>query len=441
MPILFRAPRSLRLPRRALSRTLFTLALACSLPLAAAPETLDRVVAVVNKSAITEQELEAKVASVTRNMRQQKINPPPAAELRRQVLDRMITDRVLFDIASETGLRIDEVQLDRAVDKIAEQNKLSQVQLRAALERDGVSMTRFREDIRKEMLVTRLREREVNNRVFITDAEVDQFQQQKGSRADQEYRLSHIVVVIPEGATPEQILARQRKMEAASRALAAGTPFAEVTARYSEGNDALNGGSLGWRAEGRLPPAFLEALTKLTPGQYTPILRSPAGFHILQLNEKRVRDNTEIIQQTFARHILVKVNELTSDNDAKNRITQIHERIQNGASFTEQAKLYSEDNSAKKGGDLDWISPGDTVPEFEQAMNALQPGQLSAPVRSPFGWHIIQVVERRTQDVTQERARARIRMELRARKADEQYEEWVRQQRDSAFVELRLEER
>ena len=232
----------------------------------------------------------------------------------------------------------------------------------------------------------------------------------------------------------------QRAAEAA-RQLAGGKPFAEVAAAFSDAGDALSGGELGWRSAGRLPPLFLEALNKLEAGGVTQVLRSPAGFHLVKLQEKRQRDGKEIIKQTHTRHILVKVNELTSDTDAKNRIQELRERIVNGAAFEEQAKLHSEDGSAQKGGDLDWISPGDTVPEFEQAMNALQPGELSQAVRSPFGWHLIQVMERRDQDVTQDKRRTRVRMELRERKSDEQYEDWARQQRDQAFVEIRLDDK
>ncbi|WP_265583909.1 peptidylprolyl isomerase [Chitinimonas koreensis] len=235
---------------------------------------------------------------------------------------------------------------------------------------------------------------------------------------------------------------KQQRAAEAARQLAAGKPFAEVAAAYSDAADALQGGDLGWRTAGRLPPMFLEALDQLGPGQTTSIMRSPAGFHIVKLAEKRQRDGKEVIRQTHARHILVKVNELTSDTDAKARIQEIRDRLINGGlKFEEQAKLHSEDGSAQKGGDLDWISPGDTVPEFEQAMNGLNPGDLSEPVRTPFGWHLIQVIERRDQDVTRERERVRVRMELRDRKADDQYEDWVRQQRDTAFVEIRLEEK
>ncbi|GAB3260718.1 peptidylprolyl isomerase family protein [Chitinimonas naiadis] len=410
---------------------------------AAEPVTLDRIVAVVNKSVVTENELNTRIQSVKANMARQKVAMPPEDVLRRQVLDRLVSERVLLDYAGDTGLRIDDRQLDQTVERIAEQNKLTVPQFKLALEREGTSYSGFRDQIRQDMLIQRLREREVDSRVFVTDAEIDQYlaANKDQDRAEKEYRLAHILIAIPEGAGQDVVAAKQKRVEEAARQLAAGKPFAEVAASFSEAGDALQGGELGWRSAGRLPPVFLDAIDKLSNGGVTPILRSPAGFHLIKLAEKRQRDGKEIIKQTHARHILIKVNELNSDSDAKARIDDLRNRILKGEKFEELAKLHSEDGSAQKGGDLDWISPGDTVPEFETAMNALNPGDLSEAVRSPFGWHLIQVIERREQDVTKDKERTRVRMELRDRKADEQYEDWIRQQRDTAFVELRLDDK
>ncbi|MGQ5521680.1 peptidylprolyl isomerase [Chitinimonas sp. PSY-7] len=409
----------------------------------AEPMSLDRIVAVVNKSVITENELSTRVQTVVQNFARQKVSPPADDVLRRQVLDRMVNERVQADFAADTGLRVDDRQLDQTVERIAEQNKLSLPQFRQALEKEGTSFKTFREQIRQDLLLQRLREREVDSRVFVTDVEVDQYltANKDAAHAEQEYKLSHILVAIPEGAAPDVVAQRGQRAETALRALTSGKPFAEVAAGFSDAGDALQGGDLGWRSAGRLPPLFLEAVNPLEAGQHTSILRSPAGFHIIQLNEKRQRDGKEVVRQTHARHLLVKVNELTSDTDAKQRISEIRDRLVNGLDFAEQAKLHSEDGSASKGGDLDWISPGDTVPDFEQAMNALNPGDISQPVRTQFGWHLIQVIERRDQDVTLDREKVRVRTELRERKADEQFEDWSRQMRDQAFVELRLDEK
>lgn len=410
----------------------------------AEPATLDRIVAVVNKTVITENELNVRIRAVTANLARQKVDAPPADILRQQVLDRMINEHVLIEYAADTGLRVDERQLDQTIERIAEQNKLSIAQFKVALEKEGTNYLAFREQIRQDMTIQRLREREVDNRVYVTDSEVDQYlaASKDQGKAEQEYKLAHILIAIPEGAGQDVVQAKQKRANEAARQLASGKAFAEVAASFSDANDGLAGGELGWRAAGRLPPMFIEALDKLKAGGVTPIMRSPAGFHIIKLNEKRQRDGKEVVKQTHARHILVKVNELTADADAKARITELRERIKNGAAkFEEIAKLHSEDGSASKGGDLDWISPGDTVPDFEQAMNALAVNEVSQPVRSPFGWHLIEVLERREQDVTKDKERTRIRMELRDRKADEQYEDWSRQQRDQAFVEIRLDDK
>ncbi|WP_374351760.1 peptidylprolyl isomerase [Chitinimonas sp.] len=411
---------------------------------AADPVMLDRVVAVVNKSAITEQELQVRMATFSRNLAKQNVPPPPPDAMRKQVLELMVTERVLTDYAADTGLRVDDTQIDRTLERIAEQQKMTLPQFKAQLEQEGTRFAQFREEVRQDMTIQRLREREVDNRVYVTDAEIDQYLQanKNAGQNEQEFQLAHILINLPEGASPDVLAGKQKRAELAARELAAGKPFAQVAATYSEANDALSGGDLGWRSAGRLPPMFLDAVSRLAPGGTTRIMRSPAGFHILKLVDKRVRDGKEIVSQTHARHILIKVNEGTSDSDAKARITEIRDRLVNGGKkFEEEAKLHSEDGSASKGGDLDWLSPGDTVPEFDTAMNALKPGELSQPIRSPFGWHLIEVVGRRDQDVTRDHERLRVRNELRDRKADQQYEEWVQQQRDRAFVDVRLDDK
>ncbi|MDO9189689.1 MAG: peptidylprolyl isomerase, partial [Sulfurimicrobium sp.] len=227
----------------------------------------------------------------------------------------------------------------------------------------------------------------------------------------------------------------------AQEELRTGKDFRQVAASYSDAADALQGGVLGWRPAGQLPTLFVEALEAMNTGEASPVLRSPNGFHILILLDKRGKDVPFVVRQTRARHILIKVNEIMSEQDAKNRALQIKERLDNGADFAELARLHSEDGSASRGGELNWLSPGDTVPEFEKAMDALKPGALSEPVRSPFGWHLIQVQERREEDVSKERKRLQARQEIRARKADEAYQEWLRQLRDRAYVEYRLAEK
>ncbi|WP_432723758.1 peptidylprolyl isomerase [Jeongeupia wiesaeckerbachi] len=429
----------MKLRSLALAALLLTTLLA---PLAnAAIETVDRVIAVVNRGVITQDELDDRMASVKQNLANQKIQPPPEDVLKQQVLERMITDLLQLQYASAMGIKADDATLDRAVNRIAEQNKMSLPQFRATLEKQGMNWKSFREDIRREMAISRLKEREIDAKVVITDSEVDDYIKLNAGKTKVEYKLQHILISVPENATPEQIQQRRLRAQAAKQEIMSGADFSAVAAKFSTAPDATSGGQLGWRPTGSLPQAFTDLLDKMSVGATTEIIRSPAGFHLMKLLDKREQNPKEIVTQTHARHILIKTNELVSDNDARQKLVQLRDRIVNGgAKFEDMARAYSDDTSASRGGDLGWVNPGETVPEFEQAMNALQPNQVSQPVHSPFGYHLIQVLERRQQDVTQERERFRVRQELKQRKAEEQYEDWLRQQRDRAYVDIRLKE-
>ncbi len=403
---------------------------------------VDRIVAVVNDEVITERELAARVDFALRQLAQQGTQPPARQVLERQLLERTINDRVQMQHARDTGTRVDDAELDRAMLKIAEQNKMTVVELRTVLAKDNVPYDKFREDIRSEITLSRLREREVAQKIVVTESEVDNFiQSQMAQSGRDEFNVSHILISVPEKATPEQLQQRRERAEQALSQIKGGADFRQIAAAFSDGPEALQGGLLGWRESSRLPALFLDALRPLQAGQLSELLRSSNGFHILRLNERRGGAAPVMIQQTRARHILIKTNELVSETEARNRILTLKERLDNKADFAELARLRSEDTSASRGGELNWLSPGDTVPEFERAMDALKPGEISAPVRSPFGWHLIQVIERRNQDMTQEGRRLNARQTLRDRKTDEAYQEWVRQLRDRAYVEQRLENR
>lgn len=404
---------------------------------------LDRIVAVVNDEVITRRDLDDRLAVVTRQMKQQGTPVPPRDVLEKQVLERMISSQVQLQYAKETGLRVDDAQLEKAIARIAEENQISVAQMRNSLDKDGIGFNKFREEIRDEIIMVRLREREVDNKILITDSEVDNFlktQQTQEGKAD-EFNLSHILVRVPEQASPEQLQERRARAEEALAQIKAGVDFRQVAASFSDAPDAIQGGMMGWRQLDRLPAIFAEAVKPLGIGEVSAVLRSPNGFHIVRVNDRRGQNAPLIVPQTHARHILIKTSELVSENDAKERLVKLKERLDNGADFAELARLQSEDSSAARGGDLGWLSPGDTVPEFEKAMDALKPGQISEPVKSPFGWHLIQVIERRKQDMSQEQQRLRARQALRAQKTDDAYQEWVRQLRDKAFVEYRLEEK
>ena len=433
-------------------RTALRLTAACLILIAATAQAqqakpnaivvIDRIIAVVNDEVITERELAARVDFALRQLAQQGTQPPARQILEKQLLERTINDRVQMQYARDTGTRVDNAELDRAMVKIAEQNKMTVAELRTVLAKDNVPYDKFREDIRSEITLSRLREREVAQKIVVTESEIDNFiQTQLTQPGRDEFNVSHILIAVPEKASPEQLQARRERAEQALAQIKGGTDFRQVAAAFSDGPEALQGGLIGWRETSRLPALFLDAVRPLQAGQLTELLRSPNGFHILRLNERRGGAAPIVVQQTRARHILVKTNELVSETEARNRILALKDRLDNKVDFAELARARSEDTSASRGGDLNWLSPGDTVPEFERAMDELKPGEISGPVRSPFGWHLIQVMERRNQDMTQEGQRMNARQTLRERKTDEAYQEWVRQLRDRAYVEQRLENR
>jgi peptidyl-prolyl cis-trans isomerase SurA len=402
---------------------------------------VDRVVAVVNDEVITRVELTHQIRLTIDALKRQGTPLPPADTLEKQVLERMIAQRTQLQFAKENGLRIDDAVLEKTIARIAQDNRMSIQGLRDALARDGVPFDRFREEMRGEMVIARLREREVDSRIVVTEAEIDAFLASQSAESQvNEYNLAHVLVRVPEQASPEQLQTRRARAEEALAKLKSGADFGQIAATYSDAPEALNGGALGWREANRLPTLFLDAAQSLRVGQVSELLRSANGFHIIKLVDQRGAKPV-IVRQSRARHILVRTNELISESEARNRLLGLRERIENGADFAEIARLQSQDTSASKGGDLGWISPGDTVPEFERTMNQLAIKQLSEPVRTEFGWHLIQVLERRDEDMSKERLRLGARQALRERKSDEAYQDWIRQLRDRAYVEYRAEER
>ena len=407
------------------------------------PQAIDRVVAVVNDEAITQYELDDRKRIVLQRLTQQKLAQPPADVLDKQVLELLITERALLQYAKDNGIKVDDLTVERTIQRIADDNKMSIDEMKKALAKDNIPYAKYREDIRTEITMQRIREREVDSRILVSDPEVDLYlatlKTQSGGEA--EYNIAHILVAVPEQAGTDQIEARHRRAEEALRNIKTGADFAQVAATFSDAPDALQGGNVGWRSGARLPTVFAELVRKMKPGDVSPIVRSPAGFHIVKLVDKRSHDEPAVVDQTHARHILVRVNEITSEADAKAKIDRLRDRIELGAKFEDLAKLNSEDASAAKGGDLGWLNPGDTVPAFEQAMNKLAINQLSPPVRTTFGWHLIQVIARRKQDVTADRERTQAQLAIRQRKSDEGFEDFVRLTRDRAYVEIRLDER
>jgi peptidyl-prolyl cis-trans isomerase SurA len=406
---------------------------------------VDRIVAVVNKDVITATELGEAVAAAQRQLRRQKTPLPERGLLERQMLERLILDKAQLQLARDKGIRIDELQLDRAVQRVVQNNNMSLADFRSALERDGIPFQAWREDLREQMVLSRVREREVDDRIQVSDTEIDLFLAEMQAKPDSrvEYQISHILVRVPEQASPERIETARARAEKALAEARTGGDFATLAASYSDAPDALQGGAVGWRSHDRLPELFSSALARMQPGTVSEVLRSPAGFHLLKLNERRgaALDNAPVAQ-TRLRHILIRASESMSEGEALRRLNDLRARIVSGeADFAEMARVHSGDATAARGGELDWVYPGDTVPDFERAYQELKVGEVSQPVRTPFGYHLIQVLERRSADMSPERRRQQARQALRERKADEAYQEWLRQLRDQIYVELRLEER
>ena len=408
------------------------------------PRPVDSILVVVNNEVITRQEVAERLASVEKRMAAQNVQLPPRQQLVRQLVERMIVERAQAQMAKESGIVVDDAMLDRAMQRIAEQNKLSMPEFRSRLEAEGMNYASFREEIRREILSQRLREREVDNKVVVTESEIDNYLAAEANAGGQrqELDIAQILIRVPENASPEQLAARRERAEDVLRQLKTGADFAKTAAAYSDSSDALSGGDLGWRPADRLPQLFLDRVAKLQDGQVSGLLKSGNGFHILKLVGRRAAGGTQAaapaVQQTHVRHILIKVNQVVTAAEAKRKLTELKERLDHGsATFEELAKLYSNDLSASKGGDLGWIYPGDTVPEFERAMDQLKPGEVSQPIETPFGYHLIQVVERKTDDASKERTRQAARQAIRERKIEEATEDWMRQIRDRAYVEYR----
>jgi peptidyl-prolyl cis-trans isomerase SurA len=409
---------------------------------------VDRIVAVVNDEVITANELRARTLSAIAQLERQKIQLPPPDVLERQVLERMIVDRAQLQLARETGVRVDDATINAAMGRIAEANNMTVPAMRQRLESEGVSFAQFREDIRQDILLNRLREREVDGRLQISESELDNFiADQSGVTADsEEINLAQILLRVPENSTPQRLEETRTRADDLIAQLKGGADFARLAASYSNAAEALQGGELGWRNTDRLPTLFLEAVKGAKSGEIAPLVRSPNGFHILKVLGRRSAVAAKMVggpvQQTHVRHILLRVSDVAPEQEVRRRLEEFKLRIEaKQIEFGSLARLHSLDPSGSRGGDLGWVYPGDTVPEFERAMNALKIGEVSVPVQSPFGWHLIQVLERRVEPASNERARQQARQALRDRKSDEAYQDWLRQLRDKTYVEYRVEDR
>jgi peptidyl-prolyl cis-trans isomerase SurA len=410
--------------------------------LAAAPamaaEFVDGIVAVVNEDLVAWSELEQQVLQIKAKAAEGDTRVPPDAVLARQALEQLILQKLQLAEAERLGIQVDDAAIDAAIANIAARNQLTVAQLREVLPSEGLSFEGYREDLRSQILISRLQSREVYNRIQISKSEVDDYLAKQGSAERSAYHILHILLATPEGATSDQIGQVRARAEQLVQELRAGDDFRTAAMAYSDGRQALDGGDLGWMDAGQVPSLFEQQLAEMARGEIRGPIASSSGMHIIKLEDYRGAER-EIVRQTEARHILIRTDELTSDTDARTRLEQLRDRIEAGEDFAALARSNSDDRtSALKGGDLGWVSPGDLVPAFEETMDALPIGAISEPFRTQFGWHIVQVQDRRDYDATDEARREAAQIALRNRKASEAVELYLRKLRDQAYVDIRL---
>ncbi len=409
-------------------------------PPAAAYVALDRIIAIVNEDVVMLSELQQKLRSVRGQMQQQGARLPPGPVLERQVLDNLIQGRIQLQLAARAGIRVDDETLNRAINNIAAENKVTLSEFRQIIEADGYSYQQFREDIRNEITLNQLRQRQVENRIAVTEREIDNYLANREFQGDveAEVRIAHILLALSEDAPAAEIERVRQAAAGIRQALAAGADFAATARRVSDGGNAGNGGDLGWRKMAEVPTLFAEYIPDLGKGDISQPIRSPSGFHLIRITDIKGNERS-IVAQTHARHILIRTGELTTAEQAREKLAQLKTRIENGDDFGLLARGNSDDSvSAIEGGDLGWRSPGELAPEFQRVMDTLPIGRISAPFKTGFGWHIVEVLDRRQYDNTESLKRGRARAEIRARKLEEALQNWARELRDEAYVEYRL---
>lgn len=404
--------------------------------------SINRIVAIVNDDIILSSELDVATSAIVKQLNEKGTQLPGKAILEKEVLDKLVMESLQLQIASTNGITIDDSQLNSEIKELAENNNVSMTDFRNILTRDGYSYQAFREDLRKQLTIMQVRRMMVASTIKVNDQEIDNLLAtlKASGQGDVEYHLGHILIAIPEAASPAEVQATKARAEATLQRLRGGADFAEVALVTSDSQTALEGGDLGWRSLGQLPSMFLDTVKTMQVGEISNLIRSSGSFHIIKLLDKR-GDERHFVEQTKVRHILIKTDEVNSDEDVQTRIRQLEIRLQGGEDFATLALANSQDTlSAAKGGDLGWINQGDTVPEFEESMNKLAPGEISKPVKSEFGWHLIQVQERRTHDSTEEYERTKVRNLIRAKKYEEELFLWLRRLRDESYVEYRIDE-
>jgi peptidyl-prolyl cis-trans isomerase SurA len=402
---------------------------------------LDRIAAVVNDGVVLSSELDEQVAMVADRLQSQKLELPPENVLRQQVLERLVLQEIQMQRADRAGLKIPDEALNNALEEVAQRNRIPLSQLPEVLAAQGIDYAGYRDAMRKELTLSLLRQRDVLQRISITPREIDQYlERQKNAPSEaSEYNVSHILIAVPQAASPEQLEEAGAKAKRVDEEASKGEDFGRLALANSNSQTALDGGALGWRKGTELPTFLAEVIAKLKPGEVSEPLRTPTGYHLIKLNEVRGAEGQVIVDQFHARHILMKTNELQDDATVRQKLTAIRDRILAGEDFAGLATTTSEDpGSAVDGGDLGWSGPGSFVPEFEQALSVLSENEISQPFRTQYGWHIVQLLGRRQFDSTDELKRRRVAEQIRASRADEETELWLRRLRDEAYVEYKL---
>ena len=401
---------------------------------------LDRIVAIVDDGVVLQSELDAQTRLIVSQLRGQGTRMPPAEVLRQQVLETLVLQEVQLQRADRLGIRVGDEQLNATLQRIAASNNLTLSQLPAAMAADGVDYRSFREQVRREMTIEALRQRDVMAKIAVTEREIQRWLEQEEASADTraEFDISQILVALPQGVSADQAAAAEAKVNELHTRLLNGEDFAELAVAESEGQQALTGGRLGWRKANQIPPSFAEVIVRLSSGEISEPIRSPSGWHIFKVNDTRGVEEKVVQLQSHARHVLLRPNEILDEEGVKAQLNRFRDRVLEGESFEDIARLESEDpGTAALGGDLGWNPPGTFVPEFERQMELLKPGEISEPFKSPFGWHIVQLIERGERDTTEELRRRRAIQAIRASKQEQETDLWLRRLRDEAWVEIR----
>lgn len=405
-------------------------------------ELLDRIAAVVNDGVVLQSQLDEQMMEITARLREQNTQLPPTSVLRKQVLERLVMEEVQMQRADKLGLHISDEMLNGALDNIAKQNGISFADLPRAMESQGIDYREYRDEIRRQMTLQMLRQRDVISRINISPREMDQAmaRAKNSPNLNSEYNISHILVSVPVTATPEQIEAREKRIREVYDKARAGDDFAQLAVTYSDSSTNIEGGSLGWRKGSQLPSIVADQIAKMKPGDLSEPIRTPSGFHLFKLNEVRGGIQQTVQSQVHVRHILLTTNELEDDQTIEQKLNDIRTRVvEGGEDFGAIAAVTSKDpGSAAEGGDMGWAGPGTYVPEFEKQVDALKDGEISKPFKTQFGWHIVQVLGRRQHDITEDKERQQVYAQLRESKAEEETELWLRRLRDEAFVEYRM---